>query len=286
MFHKKEQTDSASTAHMQQESYLNNEFLPLNELVYAPLQALANANSQLQAQTVKALKNTGTLHQSGTDEVVHLDSLNIAYEQVLPETEDEYSVDTLQMKLPILSMLPMSNLNIDQAEIAFSAEIRTCSEKENSSPILARICSPEQRDSDFLPRISYQLKLASVPAAEGLLRLTDRIGNNPVAKKMDTTPINAKGNLGTEEQKTVWMKCNHLRMKIQKLKQLYKKVSDMMTEQEKMREISQRAFEDNVYDFDADKYRMVQGNIANRIMKYQTEIMDLEIHYGLEHDYE
>lgn len=82
------------------------------------------------------------------------------------------------------------------------------------------------------------------------------------------------------------MKCNHLRMKIQKLKQLYKKVSDMMTEQEKMREISQRAFEDNVYDFDADKYRMVQGNIANRIMKYQTEIMDLEIHYGLEHDYE
>lgn len=174
MFHKKEQTDSASTAHIQQESYLNNEFLPLNELVYAPLQALANANSQLQAQTVKALKNTGTLHQSGTDEVVHLDSLNIAYEQVRPETEDEYSVDTLQMKLPILSMLPMSNLNIDQAEIAFSAEIRTCSEKENSSPILARICSPEQRDSDFLPRISYQLKLASVPAAEGLLRLTDR----------------------------------------------------------------------------------------------------------------
>ena len=31
---------------------------------------------------------------------------------------------------------------------------------------------------------------------------------------------------------------------------------------------------------------MVQTNIMNRIMKYQAQIMDMEIAYGLEKDYE
>lgn len=268
------------------ESYVNDEFLPLDELVYAPVQALANSNRQLQSQIIELLKSRGTVRQDGSEEIIQLDSLNIAYEQVRPEAEDEYSVDNLQLKLPLLSVIPLSNLKIDEAEINFSVEVRAESGRDGDYALSARICSPEQRDSDFLPRVCYQLKLGSIPATEGILRLTDLLGNNPVAKQTDTTPINVTGSPGSEEQKTIRMKCLALRNKIQRLKQLYKKVSDMIAEQERMYQISKSAFEDHVYDFDEDKYRMVQGNIANRIMKYQTEIMDLEITYGLEHDYE
>lgn len=268
------------------ESYVNDEFLPLDELVYAPVLALANSNRQLQSQIIELLKSTGTVRQDGSEEIIQLDSLNIAYEQVRPEAEDEYSVDNLQLKLPLLSVIPLSNLKIDEAEIDFSVEVRAESGRDGDYALSARICSPEQRDSDFLPRVCYQLKLGSIPATEGILRLTDLLGNNPVAKQTDTTPINVTGSPGSEEQKTIRMKCLALRNKIQRLKQLYKKVSDMIAEQERMYQISKSAFEDHVYDFDEDKYRMVQGNIANRIMKYQTEIMDLEITYGLEHDYE
>lgn len=268
------------------ESYVNDEFLPLDELVYAPVQALANSNRQLQSQIIELLKSTGTVRQDGSEEIIQLDSLNIAYEQVRPEAEDEYSVDNLQLKLPLLSVIPLSNLKIDEAEINFSVEVRAESGRDGDYALSARICSPEQRDSDFLPRVCYQFKLGSIPATEGILRLTDLLGNNPVAKQTDTTPINVTGSPGSEEQKTIRMKCLALRNKIQRLKQLYKKVSDMIAEQERMYQISKSAFEDHVYDFDEDKYRMVQGNIANRIMKYQTEIMDLEITYGLEHDYE
>lgn len=268
------------------ESYVNDEFLPLDELVYAPVQALANSNRQLQSQIIELLKSTGTVRQDGSEEIIQLDSLNIAYEQVRSEAEDEYSVDNLQLKLPLLSVIPLSNLKIDEAEINFSVEVRAESGRDGDYALSARICSPEQRDSDFLPRVCYQLKLGSIPATEGILRLTDLLGNNPVAKQTDTTPINVTGSPGSEEQKTIRMKCLALRNKIQRLKQLYKKVSDMIAEQERMYQISKSAFEDHVYDFDEDKYRMVQGNIANRIMKYQTEIMDLEITYGLEHDYE
>lgn len=270
----------------QQENYINDEFLPLDDLVYAPLHALAKSNHQLQSQVVEALKNTGAVRQDGSEEIIQLDSLNIAYEQVRPESTDEYSVDNLQLKLPLLSVIPLSSLKIDEAELTFSVEVRADDGPEDAPALSARICSPEQRDSDFLPRVCYQLKLSSLPATEGILRLTDLLGNNPIAKQTDTTPINVTGNLGSEEQKSVRLQCSALRTKIQKLKQLHQKVSDMMAEQERMYQISKNAFEDNVYDFDKDKYLMVQGNIANRIMKYQTEIMDLEITYGLEHDYE
>lgn len=268
------------------ESYVNDEFLPLDELVYAPVRALVNSNRQLQSQIVELMKSTGTIRQDGSEEIIQLDSLNIAYEQVRPEAEDEYSVDNLQLKLPLLSVIPLSNLKIDEAEIDFSVEVRAEDGRDGDCELSARICSPEQRDSDFLPRVRYQLKFGSIPATEGLLRLTDTLGNNPVVKQTDTTPINVTGSPGSEEQKSVRMKCLALRHKIRRLKQLYKKVSDQMAEQERMRQISKSAFEDHVYDYDEDKYRMVQGNIANRIMKYQTEIMDLEITYGLEHDYE
>lgn len=60
----------------------------------------------------------------------------------------------------------------------------------------------------------------------------------------------------------------------------------MLAEQEKVYQISKDAYEDLAYDFDKEKYQMAQSNIANRIMKYQEQIMNYEIEYGLDKDYE
>jgi hypothetical protein len=77
-----------------------------------------------------------------------------------------------------------------------------------------------------------------------------------------------------------------LKGKIKKLKQLYQKISDMISEQENMMELSQAGFEEDTREFDKDKYLMAQSNIANRIMDYQEQIMNKEIEYGLNKDYE
>lgn len=45
-------------------------------------------------------------------------------------------------------------------------------------------------------------------------------------------------------------------------------------------------FEEDTYEFDKDKYLMAQSNVINRIMEYQEQIMNMEIKYGLEKDYE
>ena len=268
------------------DSYQESDFIPLDDLVYAPLHALAKSNQQLRAQVVDAIKSMGTLRQNGQEEIVRLNNMNIAYEQVRPEGEEGYSVDNLQMQVPLLSIVPITNLNVEKAEIDFSTEVRAEKKDEGECAITARICSPEQRESDFLPRVSYKLKITSLPATEGILRLTDTLSSNQIAKKTDTTPVAVDGNLGSTDQKNTWMEVSKMKAKIKRLKQLYQKIEDMIAEQERMQQISRDAFEDVTREFDKDKYMMAQSNIANRIMMYQEKIMNKEIEFGLEKDYE
>lgn len=268
------------------ENYKESDFIDLNDLVYAPLYALAKSNHQLRASVVEAIKSMGTLRQNGMDECVHLNNLNIAYEQVRQEGDEGYSVDNLQMQVPILSIVPITNLNVEKAQIDFSTEVKTDRDDSGQCRILARICSPEQRDSNKLPRVTYKLEIASLDATEGIMRITDLLSANQVAKKLDTTPVAVDGNLGSDQQKNTWQEVSLLKAKIKKLKQLHQKISDMIAEQERLQQISKEAFLDDTREFDKEKYLMAQSNIANRIMDYQEKIMNREITFGLENDYE
>lgn len=266
--------------------YKDSDFILLDDLVYAPLHALAQSNQQLRAQVADAIKSMGTVRQNGAEETIRLNNLNIAYDQVRQEGEDGYSVDNLQVQVPLLSIVPVTNLNVEKAEIDFSTEIKAENSGDGQCKIMARICSPEQRESDFLPRVRYKLKIASLPATEGIMRLTDMLSSNQIAKKLDTTPVTTDGNLGSEEQKNIHMEITEIKGKIKRLKQLYEKISNMMAEQEKLYQISRETFEEVTYEFDKDKYLMAQSNIANRIMEYQERIMNREIEFGLDRDYE
>lgn len=268
------------------DSYQDSDFIPLDDLVYAPLHALAKSNQQLRAQVVDTIKSMGTVRQNGQEEVIRLNNINIAYDQVRPEGDEGYSVDNLQMQVPLLSIVPITNLNVEKAEIDFSTEVRAEKQDEEKCMITARICSPEQRESDFLPRVSYKLQITSLPATEGIMRLTDMLSSNQIAKKTDTTPVAVDGNLGSNDQKNTWLEVSKLKAKIKKLKQLYQKISDMIAEQERMEQISKDAFEEVTREFDRDKYMMALSHIANRIMEYQEKIMNKEIEFGLEKDYE
>ncbi|MCM1184330.1 MAG: DUF2589 domain-containing protein [Roseburia sp.] len=266
--------------------YQDSDFILLDDLVYAPLHALAKSNQQLRAQVVDAIKSMGTLRQNGQEETVRLNTINLAYDQVRAEGEDGYSVDNLQIQVPLLSIVPITNLNVEKAEIDFSTEVRAENNADGQCRVLARICSPEQRDSDFLPRVTYKLEIGSLAATEGIMRMTDILSTNQIAKKTDTTPVAVDGNLGTEEQKATRQEVAKLKAKVKRLRQLYKKISDMITEQERLERISRETFEESTCDFDRDKYLMAQSNIANRIMEYQEQIMDKEIAFGLDRDYE
>lgn len=268
-----------------QDNIADSEFIPIEDLVYAPLYALAKSNQQLRAHIVEAIRSMGKSEQNGKEEIIHLDHMNIAYDQIRQEAEG-YSVDNLQVQVPLLSIVPMNQLNVDKAEISFSTEVKAGSFENEKPRITARICSPSQRDSDFLPKVSYKLQVSSLPATEGILRLVDSLSSSQVAKKLDTRPVAVTGDFGSEEQKRVMAETKNLKAKIGRLKKLYQKINEMISEQERLRQVSSEHFLEDTYDFDIDKYHMAQSNIINRIMEYQEKVMNLEIKFGLEHDYE
>ncbi len=266
---------------------MDNDFILLDDLVYAPLHALAQSNHRLRAQIIEAIRAMGCSRQNGQEETVHLNNMNIAYDQLRPEADEGYSVDSLQVQVPLLSIVPVANLNVEKAEIDFSTEIKAVNNEETGvTGINARICAPSQRESDFLPKVSYKLHISSIPATEGILRLTDALSASQVAKKLDTRPVAVSGDLGSDEQKSVLLETKKLKAKISRLKQLHQKISDMIVEQERLHQISKDAFEEDTYEFDKDKYLMAQSNVVNRIMEYQEQIMNMEIKYGLDKDYE
>lgn len=285
-YKEKPQETAATEGEAKNGAIMDSDFIPIDDLVYAPLHALAKSNHQLRSEIVEAIRSMGTSKQIGQEEVIHLNNINIAYDQIRPEGEEGYSVDNLQVQVPLLSIVPVTNLGVEKAEIGFSTEIKAVNnEKTGETTINARICSPSQRDSDFLPKVSYKLQISSIPATEGILRLTDALSANQVAKKTDTTPVAIGGDLGSEEQKNTLQKVKQLKAKINRLKQLHQKISDMIAEQERLHQMSKDAFEEDTYEFDKDKYLMAQSNIVNRIMEYEEDIMNMEITYGLDKDY-
>ena len=265
--------------------YRDSDFIPLNDLVYAPLHALAKSNEQLKAHVVEAIKGMATIRQSGQDEIIHLDCINLAYDQIRPEADEGYSVDNLQLQVPLMSIVPITNLNVEKAEIEFSAELSVANESEGKCNINARICSPEQRESDYLPRVSFKMKVCSIPATEGIMRLSDLLSASQVAKQLDNTPVTINGSLGSDNHKLMRQQVSEWKAKVKKLKQLYQKITDMIGEQEKLQQVSKSAFDESPYEFDREKFLMAQSNIANRIMEYQEQIMSSEINFGLENDY-
>lgn len=282
----KQQESSKHADENNQKGYRDSDFILLDDLVYAPLYALAKSNHQLRAQVVEAIRSMGITKQNGQEETVYLSNINIAYDKVRPEADEGCSVDNMQLQVPLLSIVPITSLNVEKAEIDFSTEIQVVNEQDGKYQINARICSPEQRESDFLPRVSYKMKVKSIPATEGVMRITDILSANQMAKQLDTTPVAVDGNLGSEDQKNIKQEVGKLKAKVKKLRQLYQKISDMIAEQERLQQISQDAYADITREFDKDKYLMAQSNIANRIMEYQEKIMNREIEFGLEKDYE
>lgn len=263
-----------------------SDFIPLDDLVYAPLHALAKSGQQLRAYVVEAIKGMGTLRQNGQEETIQLNNINIAYEQVRQEGNEGYSVDNLQMQVPLMSIVPITSLNIEKAQIDFCTEVRAEKEGDSHCAFTARICAPKPRESDHLPRVSYRLRISSLPATEGIMRLTDMLSTNHIAKKMDETPVAINGNLGDEGRKSTWQKISKRKDRIKKLQRLYQKIEDMIAEQERMQEISREAFSGEAEDFNKDKYLAVQAQIASQIMECREQIIDKEIEDELERNNE
>ncbi len=67
-----------------------------------------------------------------------------------------------------------------------------------------------------------------------------------------------------------------------RVRQLYQKVTDILSEQQKLHQISDEAFSEDTFEIDEARYKKIQSDITNRIMEFQEQILSLEVQTGLD----
>lgn len=252
---------------------MDNDFMPLQELVYASLQALEESNIRLHNHAINTIKRLTSNTATNTDDIIHLKNLSLAFDQIHPD-DDGYCLDKMQLDIPLLSIIPLTNLAIEKAEIDFSAEICTEIDNDGKKVINAKVTSPEQRDTDHLPHISYKITVASEPGTEGLLRITDIMNTNQIARKTDSTPVSLSGELADESQKKNWKEINHLKTNVKRLTRLYSKISEIFSAQKNIRQGMSN--NDKAALLDEQKFEEYKNTIGESIIKFQNQIAELE----------
>ena len=263
---------------------LDSDFINLDDLVYAPLHALAESNHKLRSEVINNIQSMANTDNKNNEEIYELKKINIAYNQVRADVDDSYSVDKLQVQVPLLSIVPVTNLGIEEAEIGFSTEVRTQENLDKTErKFEARVCSPEQRNSDFLPRVSYKMKVKSIPATEGIMRLVDALSANQVAKKLESQIISPNGNSTDRTTNEDVASINNLKNKVTKLRLLYSKVSDALDEMEQLNKIKSTN-KNSEEGYDKNFFENKKTDIVNEILRYKDMIMKKEISCAMQDD--
>lgn len=252
-------------------------FLELEELLYAPLKALAHSNMQLHGAAIDTIRSLGTVKQIGQEEIIYLNSLNMAYNHLKSLPEEGCSLETLQMKVPLLSLVPVSNLNVERAELDFCTEMQVTEDAEGGQQVKARICAPEQRKADFLPKVTYKMKVRSIAPMEGLLRITDLLNAAPVAKQLDSVPLSPEGTTRNEQYNQLAKQRAKLKNQEKRLHVLYQRITETMENQDKLQELTGREDKEHGFQFNNEKYQGLQENIMEDLMRLKEEILKLEI---------
>lgn len=249
-----------------------SQFFPLDELVYAPLKAVALSNLNLGTSFIDNIKSLGTVKHIGNEEVLFLKKLNIEYDKLHPSENNDTYIEKVEMQVPLLSLIQIPNLNIKNAEVDFQAEVAVVEDKGNKKGIVARICSPQTRKTDELPKIEYKIKLKSAGVTEGYMRIIDALDSSPVSKKINASPLTSSRNVPEALQASFDQK-RKLQKQLDILYGLYNDISEFIKENESANE----SFFINDREFSKQKYEDMKQDILSKILKIKEAMLENKI---------
>lgn len=249
-----------------------SQFFPLDELVYAPLKAVALSNLNLGTSFIDNIKSLGTVKHIGNEEVLFLKKLNIEYDKLHPSENNDTYIEKIEMQVPLLSLIQIPNLNIKNAEVDFQAEVAVVEDKGNKKGIVARICSPQTRKTDELPKIEYKIKLKSAGVTEGYMRIVDALDSSPVSKKINASPLTSSRNVPEALQASFDQK-RKLQKQLDILYGLYNDISEFIKENESANE----SFFINDREFSKQKYEDMKQDILSKILKIKEAMLENKI---------
>lgn len=211
----------------------SNHFVNLDELVYTPLRAVAQSNVQLSGSVMDLIASTGDTNPADANDTIHLKTVNLAYEQINNDSINGKVLEEIGLKIPLISIVPITNLQVKKTKVAFDAEIKKTKKNKktkNHYNMEARICSPlkQRRKDDGLPKISFEIELENVAVPEGMARFVDILNANPIPETLSSKQINDSGEVITGDDAVYYQKLKDLRLNEYKLNLAGEKLSGLI----------------------------------------------------------
>lgn len=175
--------------------------IELNDLVYAPLQAVSYANIQLSENIVDFLSATGDPSTDAHGKTtINLRTVQMMYEQMRNDADDNAVADSISLEVPLLSIYPLSTLKVAKSKVSFGAKVRDIHSVDGQPKIMAELSGGAVKGKAGAPQINFEVELEGVPAAEGLARFVDTLNSNSLPKHLARRPLDEKGNKLTGQQ--------------------------------------------------------------------------------------
>ena len=114
---------------------VSNQFsgLDMKNLIGAPLTAAADASVQLAQSTADFINRVGF------DEEGKVRNVDFGYEKKVNNEDGTTDVQEMKVHVPILSIVPIPNLQVDQVGITFDMEVKESEQSETSTDASAAV---------------------------------------------------------------------------------------------------------------------------------------------------
>lgn len=160
--------------------------MDMEQLVAAPLVAACDAQVQLARSTA------GFIQQVGVDEQGKTRTASFLYQQEEPEETMQEKRQSMRVEVPLLAMVPVPNLQIDEVGLTFDMEVRQSERKETEMQaggnleggigfgpakvsMRGTVSSHSQhtRESDYSAKYHLEIRAANHGTPEALERVRD-----------------------------------------------------------------------------------------------------------------
>lgn len=210
--------------------------LNMEQLIGGPLSAAADASKQLAFSTADFIRRVGFDEKSGKARTVAF-----AYQKRSMNEDGTSNLDEMKVEVPILAIVPIPNLQVDEVNILFDMEVKESTKSEKSMDMGASLTgsmnlgfikvsvtgsvsahSSNTRSTDNSAKYHVDVRAANHGTPEGLSRVLDMIAANVAPALVGSTLKDANGQNLSEQAR---IKAENLKALRQDISQIENRLS-------------------------------------------------------------
>lgn len=209
--------------------------LDMQQLIGGPLSAAADASAQLANSTADFINRVGF------DANGKVRTVAFAYQKRSMNEDGTSNLDEMKVDVPMLAIVPIPNLQVDEVNILFDMEVKQSEKSESSTDLGASITgtmnlgiikvsvtgnvsshSSNTRSSDNSAKYHVDVRATNHGTPEGLARVLDMMAANVAPMLMDSTLKDGNGQSLSEQAR---IKAENLKALRQDISQIEKRLT-------------------------------------------------------------